>query len=105
VDGVSVVKDKGSTSQSFGVTVDLKLGFGRLYFLLDDQQYWFCEVNPNGQFAWLDLKGKNGLLQAVVSEISPLTAHHPIPVRHPLDSRSEGRSCVCVRTSSEDLPA
>jgi hypothetical protein len=63
----------------------LKLSFGRLDFLLDDQQrYWFCEVNPNGQFAWLDLNGENGLLQAVIDEISPSTEHHAIRHEHPL---------------------
>jgi hypothetical protein len=64
----------------------LKLDFGRLDFLLDEQErYWFCEVNPNGQFAWLDLDGEQGLLDAVVSEISPFTDHHPIFNRHPLE--------------------
>lgn len=63
----------------------LRLDFGRLDFLLDDEQrYWFCEVNPNGQFAWLDLNGENGLLQAVINEISPLTEHHAIRHEHPL---------------------
>lgn len=64
---------------------DLNLNFGRLDFLLDDEQcYWFCEVNPNGQFAWLDLDGECGLLQAVVEEISPSTEHHAIRHKHPL---------------------
>ena len=65
----------------------LRLDFGRLDFLLDAEgRYWFCEVNPNGQFAWLDLSGEHGILRAVVNEISPATEHHPIPVRHTLDS-------------------
>ena len=65
----------------------LKLDFGRFDFLLDkEQRYWFCEVNPNGQFAWLDLNGEQGLLDAVLQEISPTTEHHPIPNRHPLQS-------------------
>jgi hypothetical protein len=64
---------------------DLKLSFGRLDFLLDNEQrYWFCEVNPNGQFAWLDLNGENGLLEAVIREISPGTEHHSIQHEHPL---------------------
>ena len=64
---------------------DLKLSFGRLDFLLDDEgRYWFCEVNPNGQFAWLDLSGEFGLLQAVTDEISPSTEHHSIPHEHQL---------------------
>jgi hypothetical protein len=63
----------------------LKLDFGRLDFLLDVHgQYWFCEVNPNGQFAWLDLGADHGLLAAVTDEISPSTKRYPIPYGHPL---------------------
>ncbi len=66
----------------------LKLDFGRLDFLLDAQgRYWFCELNPNGQFAWLDLAGEHGLLDAIVDEISPRTKRHPIPNRHSLQAR------------------
>ena len=43
--------------------------FGRLDFLRDATGLWFLEVNPNGQFAWLDIQGKEGLLRAVVDEI------------------------------------
>ncbi len=69
----------------------LKLDFGRFDFLLHRQQrYWFCELNPNGQFAWLDLNGEQGLLDAVIQEISPTTERHPIPNRHPLES-----ACGC----------
>jgi hypothetical protein len=64
---------------------DLKLDFGRLDFLLDQEgRYWFCEVNPNGQFAWLDLTSEHGLLDAVIREISPATEVSPIPNSHPL---------------------
>jgi len=63
----------------------LRLDFGRFDFLLDAcGRYWFCEVNPNGQFAWLDLGGDHGLLDAVAKEISPATERHPIPNCHPL---------------------
>ena len=63
----------------------LKMDFGRFDFLLDGRErYWFCEVNPNGQFAWLDLGGDHGLLDAVAKEISPTTERHPIPNCHPL---------------------
>lgn len=82
----------------------LRLDFGRLDFLLDaEQRYWFCEVNPNGQFAWLDLNGENGVLRAVVNEISPLTEHHPIPVRHALDSRTTGGGNDRFRESDRGL--
>jgi hypothetical protein len=64
---------------------DLHLDFGRLDFLKDENgQMYFCEVNPNPQFAWLDYEGKRGLVSAVLEEVSPMTERHPIPVRHPL---------------------
>jgi len=34
----------------------LGLFFGRLDFILDGGKLWFLEVNPNGQYAWLDLE-------------------------------------------------
>lgn len=48
----------------------LKLRFGRLDFLvkaddLDDSL--FLEVNPNGQWAWMDLKMNNGIFDAMVA--------------------------------------
>lgn len=32
----------------------LGLHFGRLDFIVGDDEMWFLEVNPNGQFGWLD---------------------------------------------------
>lgn len=32
----------------------LGLHFGRLDFIVGDDETWFLEVNPNGQFGWLD---------------------------------------------------
>lgn len=58
---------------------DLSLQFGRLDFLYADGQYFFLEVNPNGQWAWLDAEGAHGLLDKVVREVSPCTPCHPIP--------------------------
>jgi len=44
----------------------LNLNYGRLDFLIDrDRNWWFLEVNPNGQYAWLDLPGNDGLLDWV----------------------------------------
>lgn len=44
--------------------------FGRLDFLkAEDGTLWFLEINPNGQFAWLDEQGRDGLLDAVAEEI------------------------------------
>lgn len=71
----------------------LKLDYGRLDFLLDRAGcYWFCEVNPNGQFAWLDVEGSQGLLNAVIVEISPETTVFPIPNKHPLYPRCSSLS-------------
>ena len=47
----------------------LRLRFGRLDFLvkadnLDDSV--FLEVNPNGQWAWMDLKMNNGIFDAMI---------------------------------------
>lgn len=58
---------------------DMKLDFGRLDFLLqEDGTLFFLEVNPNGQFAWLDLEDSLGVISAVCSEISPVTPIHPL---------------------------
>lgn len=43
--------------------------FGRLDFLRDADGLWFLEINPNGQFAWLDPDGEHGLLDAVADGI------------------------------------
>jgi hypothetical protein len=47
--------------------------FGRLDFLRSaDGTLWFLELNPNGQFAWLDFNGENGLLDAIALEVRGL---------------------------------
>lgn len=52
----------------------LKLSYGRLDFLQDaDGNLHFLEVNPNGQFAWLDLDDKYSML----SWIAQCTAMAP----------------------------
>ncbi len=43
--------------------------YSRLDFLLTAEGLVFLELNKNGQYAWLDLYGKNGLLEAVAGEI------------------------------------
>jgi glutathione synthase/RimK-type ligase-like ATP-grasp enzyme len=51
----------------------LSLKFGRLDFLFNSGNYYFLEVNPNGQWAWLDLENKNGLMTEMITQISPIT--------------------------------
>ena len=43
--------------------------FSRLDFLKVNGELWFLEVNPNGQFAWLDLDRKSGLIRSVGNAI------------------------------------
>lgn len=57
----------------------LSLDYGRLDFLLRDNEYTFLEVNPHGEWGWLDPDGRHGLLDAILREVSPLTPTHPIP--------------------------
>lgn len=59
----------------------LNLDYGRLDFLQQsDGTIAFCEVNPNGQYAWLDKTDeKTGLLSTIANEISPDTPVYPIP--------------------------
>lgn len=53
---------------------EIGLLFGRFDFLIDeDGQIFFCEVNSNGQFAWLDLENKTNLLSAICDVIDPGT--------------------------------
>ena len=49
---------------------EAELEFGRLDFLLADGRECFLEVNPNGQWAWLDLDGKEGIFDAVVKTLT-----------------------------------
>lgn len=53
--------------------IELGLKFGRLDFLIAKSEYFFLEVNPNGQWAWLDLDNNNGLMAEMVEQISPHT--------------------------------
>ena len=58
---------------------DLTLDYGRIDFLLCSGEHIFLEVNCNGEWGWLDPLGRYGLLDQILSEISPSTPVHPIP--------------------------
>ncbi len=58
---------------------DMGLHYGRLDFLLAGDRYWFLEVNPNGEWGWLDSNGEAGILDKLVQELSPDTPCHPLP--------------------------
>ena len=43
--------------------------FGRFDFIRKDGKLWFLELNPNGQWAWLDEKNEHGLVTLVADAI------------------------------------
>jgi hypothetical protein len=47
----------------------LSLDFGRLDFVEKSGDIYFLEVNPNGQYAWLDPDNETGLLEHICSII------------------------------------
>lgn len=55
------------------------LSYGRLDFLLKDGEAWFLEVNPNGQYAWLDQSGQQGMIAAIIEELTTDNPQKPIP--------------------------
>ncbi len=58
----------------------LGLAYGRFDFLLTGEgDYVFLEVNPNGEWGWLDKDGANGILNRILDEISPETRVNPLP--------------------------
>jgi hypothetical protein len=57
----------------------MSLHYGRLDFLLSGETYHFLEVNPNGEWGWLDPRGEAGILDALAEELSPKTPCHPLP--------------------------
>ena len=52
-----------------GFMAEVGLSFGRFDFIRKDGELCFLEVNPNGQWAWLDEKDERGLVSAVAEEI------------------------------------
>lgn len=50
---------------------EAKLDFGRLDFLACGDELQFLEVNPNGQWAWLDEDGTHGIFDAVIRVLQP----------------------------------
>ena len=43
--------------------------FGRFDFIRKNGELWFLELNPNGQWAWLDAKNQNGLIAGIAKAI------------------------------------
>jgi hypothetical protein len=68
--------------------------FGRFDFIRKDGELWFLELNPNGQWAWLDERNENGLVTMVADAIkSEGRAHRENPSLQgrPRPSREDAR--------------
>ena len=50
--------------------------FGRFDFIRKDGELWFLELNPNGQWAWLDEKNESGLISAIAEAIMSVDRRH-----------------------------
>jgi hypothetical protein len=64
---VDLAPDEASVIAAF--MAETGLSFGRLDFLRCRGRLVFLELNPNGQFAWLDLRDEHGLLSAVANAV------------------------------------
>ena len=62
--------DQKTTKAISDFMQEAELIFGRLDFLRKGEDLFFLEVNANGQWAWLDLDGKQGIFDAVILELT-----------------------------------
>lgn len=65
-------------SKVLGLMQDLCLDYGRLDFLEQGDNLVFLEVNPNGQYAWLDIDNKQGLISRIIDEITKADCSSPL---------------------------
>lgn len=70
----------------FSLMADLRLQYGRIDMLFEHGRYHFLEVNPNGEWGWLDSSGQFGLLDKIIEEVSPDTKVHPLPNSRSIDT-------------------
>jgi glutathione synthase/RimK-type ligase-like ATP-grasp enzyme len=57
------------------IVQELGLRFGAIDLILDrEAQYWFLEVNPNGQWAWIESRTGLPLSRAIVDELERIAA-------------------------------
>lgn len=52
--------------------------FGRFDFIRKNGELWFLELNPNGQWAWLDENNERGLISMVADAIKKDDKEHAI---------------------------
>lgn len=52
------------------LTQELNLRFGAIDLICDlDEEFWFLEINPNGQWAWIENQTKLPIASAIVDEL------------------------------------
>lgn len=57
-------------AQCIALTRKLGLRFGAIDFVLDqDDKLWFLEINPNGQWGWIETRTGHPIAAAIVSEM------------------------------------
>lgn len=60
-------------AQCVALTARLGLKFGALDFVLDPEgQFWFLEINPNGQWGWIETRTGHPIASAIVSEMEQI---------------------------------
>ncbi len=60
------------------LTKSLGLRFGALDFVLDPAgQLWFLEINPNGQWAWIETRTGHPIAKAIVAELERIANDRP----------------------------
>ncbi|WP_028878818.1 MvdC/MvdD family ATP grasp protein [Terasakiella pusilla] len=56
------------------LTRKLNLRFGAIDLILDQQGvYWFLEINPNGQWAWIENRTQSPLSSSIVDELERIS--------------------------------
>jgi len=61
---------KAMADRCIALTRKLGLRFGAIDFVLDqDGQLWFLEINPNGQWGWIETRTGHPIAAAIVSEL------------------------------------
>lgn len=63
------------TAQCLALTRALDLRYGAIDLIADeDGKHWFLEINPNGQWAWIERRTGQPLAAAIVDELAAIAA-------------------------------
>ena len=61
--------------QCIELTKSLGLRFGAIDFVLDEGgEYWFLEINPNGQWGWVENRTRQPIAASIVNELERIGA-------------------------------